>query len=40
MKNNDFLIHPKRSEPWKVTLIDTGETSMTGGRLRRAHKNG
>ena len=38
MKNNDFLIHHKRSEPWKVTLIDTGETSMTGGSLRRLGK--
>jgi glucose-1-phosphate cytidylyltransferase len=34
MKNNDLLIHHKRSEPWKVTLIDTGETTMTGGRLK------
>ena len=30
-------IHNQRAEPWKITLLDTGETSMTGGRLLRAH---
>jgi len=29
-------IHNQRAEPWKITLLDTGETSMTGGRLLRA----
>lgn len=28
-------VHQKRSEPWRVTLVDTGESSMTGGRLAR-----
>lgn len=28
-------IHRKSVEPWRVTLVDTGENSMTGGRLRR-----
>lgn len=28
-------VHEQRSEPWKVTVIDTGENTMTGGRLRR-----
>ena len=28
-------VHQKRAEPWKVTLVDTGDNSMTGGRLRR-----
>lgn len=28
-------IHRKRAEPWKVTVVDTGDNSMTGGRLRR-----
>lgn len=32
---NKTIIHKKRAEPWKVTLIDTGEDSMTGGRLKR-----
>jgi glucose-1-phosphate cytidylyltransferase len=35
MKDNDMLVHHKRAEPWKVTLIDTGDDSMTGGRLKR-----
>lgn len=28
-------VHQRRAEPWCVTLVDTGETSMTGGRVRR-----
>jgi glucose-1-phosphate cytidylyltransferase len=28
-------VHEKRAEPWKVTLVDTGDNSMTGGRLLR-----
>lgn len=35
LKNNRVEIHRERSEPWIVTLLDTGETSMTGGRLLR-----
>jgi glucose-1-phosphate cytidylyltransferase len=35
LQNNKIEVHQKRSEPWKVTLIDTGEASMTGGRLKR-----
>jgi glucose-1-phosphate cytidylyltransferase len=35
MKSNDMEIHHKKAEPWKVTLIDTGENTMTGGRLKR-----
>jgi glucose-1-phosphate cytidylyltransferase len=30
-----MIVHEKRAEPWKVTLVDTGEGTMTGGRLRR-----
>lgn len=33
MKDNDMVVHHKRAEPWTVTLVDTGEHSMTGGRL-------
>jgi len=33
--NNQLHIHEQHAEPWKVTLVDTGEHSMTGGRLRR-----
>ncbi len=35
---NSLLIHEKRVEPWKVTLVDTGDQSMTGGRLKRVEK--
>lgn len=33
--NNETQIHHRYAEPWKITLIDTGEDSMTGGRLKR-----
>ena len=35
ISNNDIRIHQRKAEPWKVTLIDTGENTMTGGRLLR-----
>lgn len=35
MSNNSMEIHQKKAEPWKVTLIDTGENTLTGGRLKR-----
>ena len=35
MRKNEMKIHQNGVEPWKVTLIDTGEKSMTGGRLKR-----
>lgn len=35
MKDNKMTVHQKRAEPWTVTLVDTGENSMTGGRLSR-----
>lgn len=33
--NNKMEVHQKYAEPWRVTLVDTGENTMTGGRLRR-----
>ena len=36
MTNNNMTVHHKKVEPWRVTLIDTGENTMTGGRLKRA----
>lgn len=33
--NNDLKVHQNKSEPWKVTLVDTGEQTMTGGRIKR-----
>ena len=38
MAHNKMEVHHKRAEPWKVTLVDTGDESMTGGRLRRVAK--
>jgi glucose-1-phosphate cytidylyltransferase len=38
MRNNRVDYHDCRSEPWKVTLVDTGEESMTGGRLLHVEK--
>ena len=35
IKNNKMKIHTNDIEPWQVTLIDTGENSMTGGRIKR-----
>ena len=35
MRNNKMEIHQNGCEPWKVTLVDTGEKTMTGGRLKR-----
>ena len=35
MSKNEMKVHHQRAEDWKVTLIDTGENSMTGGRLLR-----
>lgn len=35
MKDNVMHIHESKSEPWKVTIIDTGDGTMTGGRLLR-----
>jgi len=35
MRNNSMELHKSRTEPWKVTLVHTGQNAMTGGRLRR-----
>jgi len=35
MQASSLHVHEKRAEPWKVTLVDTGDESMTGGRLGR-----
>jgi glucose-1-phosphate cytidylyltransferase len=35
MRSNRMEVHHKRAEPWTVTLVDTGDDSMTGGRLLR-----
>lgn len=33
--NNNVIFHRNRAEPWKVTIVDTGLNTMTGGRIRR-----
>jgi len=35
MRSNRMEVHQKRADPWNVTLVDTGDDSMTGGRLLR-----
>ena len=35
MENNGMEVHQKNVEPWRVTMVDTGEDTQTGGRLRR-----
>ncbi len=35
MANNYMEVHQQKAEPWKVTLVDTGDETMTGGRLKR-----
>lgn len=35
LANNEMKVHEHRTEPWTVTLVDTGDETMTGGRLRR-----
>lgn len=35
MSNNSMQVHQKNAEPWRVTLVDTGEQTLTGGRLKR-----
>jgi glucose-1-phosphate cytidylyltransferase len=35
LENNKMTTHRRRTEPWKITLVDTGESTMTGGRLKR-----
>ena len=35
LKENKMTVHENTSEPWSVTLVDTGDSSMTGGRLKR-----
>jgi glucose-1-phosphate cytidylyltransferase len=38
MEKNSMEVHQKNAEPWKVTIIDTGDNTMTGGRLQKVSK--
>jgi len=42
MANNQMEVHQRKAEPWRVTLVDTGDETLTGGRLKRvaAHVQG
>lgn len=35
MEGNEMTVHRKHAEPWKVTIVDTGDDTMTGGRIKR-----
>jgi glucose-1-phosphate cytidylyltransferase len=38
MSENLMQVHKTETEPWRVTLVDTGDTTMTGGRLKRIER--
>ena len=38
IRNNSVEVHQNGAEPWRVTVVDTGDETMTGGRLRRVKK--
>ena len=39
MTNNEMEVHHRKAEPWKVTLVDTGENTQTGGRIKRVEEH-
>lgn len=39
MTNNRMVVHQQKAEPWQVTLIDTGDDTLTGGRLKRVSEH-
>lgn len=39
MVDNSIEVHDSQAEPWKITLVDTGNESMTGGRIKRIQKH-
>ncbi|MEI6741036.1 MAG: glucose-1-phosphate cytidylyltransferase [Gemmatimonadaceae bacterium] len=39
MAANSMEVHARHAEPWRITLVDTGEHTMTGGRLRRVREH-
>ena len=38
MNQNTMEVHHKKAEPWRVTIVDTGDETMTGGRIKRVAK--
>lgn len=39
LSDNSIKVHDSQAEPWKITLVDTGDASMTGGRIKRIEKH-
>ena len=39
MTENKMIVHEQKAEPWRITLVDTGSDTMTGGRLKRVAKH-
>ncbi|MVN91194.1 glucose-1-phosphate cytidylyltransferase [Mucilaginibacter aquatilis] len=39
LKDNSLEVHDSQAEPWKITLVDTGNESMTGGRIKRIQRH-
>jgi glucose-1-phosphate cytidylyltransferase len=39
MRDNSMEVHARKAEPWRVTLVDTGDSTLTGGRLRRVREH-
>lgn len=39
LSNNELKIHDSQAEPWKITLVDTGNETMTGGRIKRIQEH-
>ena len=39
VQNNKMEFHARRAEPWRITLVDTGEATLTGGRLKRVREH-
>ncbi|MDQ8004335.1 MAG: glucose-1-phosphate cytidylyltransferase [Pedobacter sp.] len=39
LSDNSINVHDSQAEPWKITLVDTGNESMTGGRVKRIQKH-
>jgi glucose-1-phosphate cytidylyltransferase len=39
LSDNSIKVHDSQVEPWKITLVDTGESSMTGGRIKRIERH-
>lgn len=37
-RGNQVILHEQHSEPWRVTIVDTGDDTMTGGRIKRIQK--